>query len=303
MRSALAIAAILVSSTAHAEQPSNVEVARRLFAEGRALSDQGKYIEACVLFEKSFELDPAVGTKLNLAECAERSGKPRAAWLLWVGAATEFERQSDGRAAFARQRADALEAKLATVIVRVARPRKKGLEITINGRVVEPSAYLVERTDAKRVKVVATAPDRVSFEKSVDVSIGEQVEVELPPLARVAGKQEEDDSELPNPKPWAIAATLTGVLTAGGVVLNVVAVGKTHDFEEMFITDDPFERDSQGRKWARIANGASLIVIGGAVATTVFIIKAVRASHARDRALTSVIPVIGPSYAGVQVRW
>ena len=62
-------------------------VAKRLFSEGRVLYDQGKFIEACVLFEKSFELDPAVGTKLNLAECAERDDKPRAAWLMWTSAA------------------------------------------------------------------------------------------------------------------------------------------------------------------------------------------------------------------------
>ncbi|HUS27770.1 MAG TPA: tetratricopeptide repeat protein, partial [Kofleriaceae bacterium] len=56
--------ALVGSSPALAQ---NAEGAR-LFEEGRALAKDGKYVEACATFEKSLQLDPAPGTKLNYGD-------------------------------------------------------------------------------------------------------------------------------------------------------------------------------------------------------------------------------------------
>src|SRR5262245_37563455 len=53
--------------------------AEALFREGRQLMDSGAIAQACVKFEESLRLDPALGTMLNLAVCEERAGNTKRA--------------------------------------------------------------------------------------------------------------------------------------------------------------------------------------------------------------------------------
>lgn len=299
MRALRALATFaMVVSTAQAEPvkppPSDEVVAKRLFEEGRVLYQQAKHIEACVLFRESYELDPAVGTRLNLAECAERQGKHRDAWLLWVSAAKEFEKQSDGRATFARRRADALAKNLATVIVRVARPRKKGLLIRINDYEVEPSAYIVERTDARRVVVTATAPNRKPFEAVVSVSIGSKVEVEIPPLERLPGEPQDDPDEDVEPSngPWIPLAVGSTATFLAGTVLFIKWSGDANGQQDS-------ERDASQLR----ANTAAVVAGVALVAAVAFAFKGASVQSTNRRARSAVVPVLAPTYAGLQVRW
>jgi hypothetical protein len=85
----------------------DVTEAKRLFEEGRKLVEQGNLAEACKQFARSFELDRAAGTMLNLGDCAESEGRPRRAFELYDTAAKEFERTAQPeRAKFARNRAN-----------------------------------------------------------------------------------------------------------------------------------------------------------------------------------------------------
>ena len=44
-------------------------MAESLFREGKRLSSEKKFSEACPKFEESYRLDPGLGTLLNLATC------------------------------------------------------------------------------------------------------------------------------------------------------------------------------------------------------------------------------------------
>src|SRR6185503_13633139 len=114
------LGALLGAAGARAQGSSE---ATRLFEEGRALAEQGRFAEACERYAKSHELERAAGTMLNLGDCAERGGKLRRAWQLYDDAAREYERAGKaGPARFSRTRADALAPRLATVVVRLAEP-------------------------------------------------------------------------------------------------------------------------------------------------------------------------------------
>lgn len=164
-----------------AAPPKEPTEADRLFEEGRALAKDGKYAEACSRFTKSFEIDHAIGTELNLADCEEKLGHLRLAWRLFLAAADESERSDDTkRTQFARARADALAAKLTEVVVTVATPTIPGLSISIAGHAVEPAPVVRDRTEPGPIEVVAKVPDRAPITITVTGAAGQSVSVAVP---------------------------------------------------------------------------------------------------------------------------
>jgi hypothetical protein len=53
----------------------NPAAAEALFEQARAAMAAGSYDIACARFRDSDKLDPAVGTRFNLADCEERRGR------------------------------------------------------------------------------------------------------------------------------------------------------------------------------------------------------------------------------------
>ena len=280
------------------------DAAKRLFDEGRALAEKGKHLEACVLFEKSYELEAAVGTQLNLADCAERDGKPRQAWILWSAAAEEFERMGDARAKFARGRADALAPQLATVIVKVARPRTRKLAITIAGREVAPARELVERVEPGVIAVSASAPCCKAFEATVTARLGKQVELAIPRLERVVGGTEPgDDDEAPAGRGWRTAAIVSGAAMAafaGGTLYSYLKVKDAEDRIGNGATgQDLLDATAQGERYETVATACQIGFFVAAAVTGVSIYKAVTTPDAPSTSTAwHVSPVLAPHAAG-----
>ncbi|MEO8702916.1 MAG: tetratricopeptide repeat protein [Kofleriaceae bacterium] len=312
MRVAVVVAAFVAASRMAAADPD--PIGKRLFDEGRALYDQGKYIEACVLFEKSFELDPAPGTKLNLAECAERANKPRAAWLLWIAAAEEFERTADRRATFAHERADKLAPKLATVVVDVSKSKRKGLAITVGGRKVSTAgASIVERVDPGSITVTANAPDRKPFSTTVQAARGTDQVIEVPVLERIAGsKPDPEDDPMPErsgSRPWTIVAFAAGSVFVGSAAAWLYTRSRIHSTEDTLATENPFEGterrtflEDRGKHYEKLNAIATVVGTVSLIAVAVSVTKIVLARRAERVAVT---PAIGPSGASatLTLRW
>jgi len=176
------ITALVVSTRASAQPaPPDATEADRLFEEGRTHAKAKRYVEACDLFERSFKLDPTVGTELNLADCHEQLGHLRQAWQLFTAAAEQSARSTDEkRTKFARERADAVAARLATIVVKVAQPNVVGMTITIAGRSATLAAELRERLDPGDVEIVATVPGHPPFRKTVKAAGGATVVIDVP---------------------------------------------------------------------------------------------------------------------------
>ena len=133
----LAIATVVAVVRAAAAEPAPSESAAseatEIFNEARALAKDGRFDEACVLFAKSYDLDPGLGTAVNLADCLERQGKLYRAWVLFDLVARNSQ-NVQSRARLARDRADALISKLATVVVTLHDPGAPGLAVRIGDR-------------------------------------------------------------------------------------------------------------------------------------------------------------------------
>lgn len=115
------LATLLLSSLALGAAPAKPpSEADKLFTQARDLMAKGKFADACVAFQKSHALEPALGTLLNLADCLEKSGKPASAFFAfneaaeWAGRNHETKREE-----VAAGRAQALKAKVTFLAVQL----------------------------------------------------------------------------------------------------------------------------------------------------------------------------------------
>src|SRR4051812_33228673 len=76
---AVLLAAAFAPTTARAQGSA----AEALFNEGRKALAAGDLETACARLRASDKLDPAPGTKANLAECEEKRGRVATAWELY----------------------------------------------------------------------------------------------------------------------------------------------------------------------------------------------------------------------------
>jgi hypothetical protein len=135
---ALVASVACVASRAEAQNESS----STFFSEGQRLMAQGKFQEACPKFEKALSLNPGAGTKFNLADCYEKTGRLASALTLFreVEDVTRQVGQKE-RSATAKQRADALEPRIPSIVLHAPwvneSPRA---ELSLDGRTLAPDA-------------------------------------------------------------------------------------------------------------------------------------------------------------------
>ncbi len=313
--SSIAVWSIIVLCAPRAAAQGNRDAAR-LFQEGRAFADQGKYEEACDRYTKSYELERAAGTMLNLGDCAEREGQLGRAWQMYDAAAREYEKTGrTGGARFARERADALAPRLARVVVRLAEPRADGLTVRIGGRAVPPEARIVERVDPGAVPIEVGAPGREPFATTANAAAGAEVVVEVPALRAMDGSVVVVAPPPPVDRPVrarrrrsrvVIAGVAVGAGAIGLGVAGVLAVsarseyGKYQDkLDELCLpTCTPEAYDMAAPFYDRAGRRADLatgFVIGGAVLAAGGVVLYLTA----PREQITIAPAASPGGAGV----
>lgn len=72
--------ALGVAAPARAQRETERGAAEALFTEARELMSQGKFAEACPKLVSSYQLDPGLGTLLNLGVCYKSKGQIASAW-------------------------------------------------------------------------------------------------------------------------------------------------------------------------------------------------------------------------------
>jgi len=186
--------------------------------------NQGKLAEACDSFRRSNELEPRVGTLLNLANCEEKRGNFAVAWSTFIEARALAKRQNDERAGEAEKRAAALAPKLSYLTIKVV-ARPKDLAVKRNNTdvasaeldhevPVDPGSYVIE----------ATAPGHEGFKQSVDIALGAHVIVEVPALVAIPGAEP--------PPPEQPAAPVVTAMTRRFAV--GAAIGVSSDKDALF---------------------------------------------------------------------
>jgi hypothetical protein len=118
-------------------QESNKAAAEALFKEGRSLMSEHRYEEAIQKLKASQDLDPGLGTLLNLADCYEKLGRTASAWAEYREIAALARRAgASERESLAEQKIQALEPQLSNLAIQVS-PNAgdpNSLEITRDGQ-------------------------------------------------------------------------------------------------------------------------------------------------------------------------
>jgi hypothetical protein len=175
-------ASFVIVSVAFVAAANADKQSTKLFEEGRELSQQGKYQEACDRFARSYELEQATGTQVNMGDCEEHLGHVARAWNLFDSAAKQADREGNGvRAQYARRRANILLPRLAAVVVTIEQPDER-MEITIGGRDYMPGPEVRAYVDPGEIEIRAQLPGR-QFKKSLRVAAGESTTITVPKFA------------------------------------------------------------------------------------------------------------------------
>lgn len=206
---ALALATLCPSLAQAESSAANKAMATQLFSDAQKLMAQGNYPAACGKFHESQRLDPELGTLLHLADCYQKTGKTASAWAAFNEGAQIAAKRGDKRARIARQRAAALEAKLAHLTIQVSGGGAAGLQVRLDGEVIgrpvwntsvpaDPGPHTIDVTatgrQARHYKVTI-AP---SASKQVVVEPGAPSKPAAPekPAASAAGSNPGSNSEL-----------------------------------------------------------------------------------------------------------
>ncbi len=282
-----------VATTARAQEPTE---GARLFEEGRVFAKQGNWAEACDRFTRSYAVDPAAGTELNLGDCHEHLGHLAEAWRRFDAAAAQFDVAHDDRAKFARERRDALVAKLGIVMIRLADPT---VHVTVAGRDEVSAPEMSVHVDPGTIEVRAGTVTR-----TVQVAAGATALVEIPNASGELPHVQEPRTERRRDRVYISYAIggIGAVATLAGVALGVVA---RNDYNSQFpahcmhttpptCDDTGFQKTSDA---ISLANAGTVIGVVGLVAVGTAAVVYLTA----PRTQVIVAPSAGPQGAGLVV--
>jgi len=322
------IAACCWSGPARAQ--SNAALAESLFREGKRLSNERKFVEACPKFAESYKLDPGLGTLLNLAICHEAEGKPATAWAEFSEASSRAKREGDtDRAALADEHVRALEPKLARISIALAPGASvPGLVIKFDTRELAPAALgLPIAVDPGKHVLEASAPGKDPSIQSIDTpSTPTTLTVTVPVLkdsapvaaAPAAVAAAPLPAAAPPPAPAAppassrsnmntgaiVLGVATGVFAVGSVVTGVLYSSKRNDFNDANSSNDPSRFDK--RDEAQTMGTVNAVLLGGTAVSAGFLVYflvsgGTHESPPPSAARLRLTPVVSPQVAGLMV--
>jgi len=295
--------------------------AEALFNQGRELMTAGKFGEACPKFEASQQLDPGLGTMLNLAECYEKTGRTASAWAEYREAIPLARAAgSKARLDLATERAQALQERLSTLTIRAISGEDDNdahLEVRRDGVAVQQAELGAPiPVDPGEHVVEAVAPGRQPWSSKVQVAgDAAKVSVEIPKLQAEAAAPSSAPtvttapSNAPPPADsssgsaqrttaWVLGGA--GVVSVGlGAFFGLSASSKWSDAKGK-CSDYPYGCSSEANDLRHSANSSATVstvafVAGGALLATGVILYLTAPSQKASVALG-----LGPSSAFVK---
>jgi tetratricopeptide (TPR) repeat protein len=173
---------VALGTLAGVADANNKDKAEAQFKRGKQLMADKRYADACEAFEKSFKLDPGIGTQLNIAKCYEEWGKIGRAFLSYQAAEKMAKDASDPREPKIRELIVALEPEIPHLTIKAPANAPSDLEVTLDRRpveklgepfVIDPGPHTIEwwiTGSPKKTKIVVVDRGGES-EVSIDIPV------------------------------------------------------------------------------------------------------------------------------------
>jgi hypothetical protein len=311
-------------------QAGDAALAESLFREGKRLSAEHKYAEACPKFEESYKLDRGLGTLLNLASCHESAGKPASAWAEFSEAVSRAKRDNDSeRAQLAEDHMKALEPKLAHVSIAVAPGASvPGLVVKFDSRELSSAALGVQiPVDPGAHLVEASAPGKQPYSQTFETPTTATVStitvpalrdapgpaapappvVAAAPAATPAATEPAPQASQSSGSHTALIASgvATGVFLVGTGITGILYSSKRSAFNSANNGNDPSRNDK--RDSAQTLGTVNLVFAGATLVSAGLFgyFLATAGSHESAPAAsarTFVVPVLSPNGGGLLLR-
>jgi tetratricopeptide (TPR) repeat protein len=323
--SVLVVGWIWASAPAQAQPGDNTTMAEQLFNQAREAAAKNDWATACPKFEASLRYDPALGTRLNLANCYEKLGKVAKAWGMYRDAADKAASIGDTkRKEYALEQAAKLEPRLPKLtIVAPAKP-PTGFTITRDGAPVDAAMFGGGfYVDPGAHEIVASAPGYASITRSVRVDEGKAETVTIPDLEAkpdqpkpvVKPTTPADDEDVrpapPTNKTWKYVGLGTA---AGGVVMLGVGIAfgakasSTYSDAKSVCANLVCQNTDDFAKGQKLISDArsqatlsTVFVVGGAALAAGGAALWLFAPTTGERATARLVPHASPSDVGVSL--
>ncbi len=293
-------------------QPSTSDAKRadNLFTEGQRLLKEKSYADACAAFEQSQELDPAIGTQLNIGLCYEEWGHITQAYKAFVEAARLANAANDDRGPKAAKRAADLKAKLATLTLTLNDDADSQAEIRLDGKVLKMRQLSNIVLDPGAHTIVLKAPGAEPSTKKFSLRAGQHEEffLEIPTAEGPAAPAAPAPSHTRAIVGWTLAGL--GVAALGGA--GYYSYDARQDYRAAFKDNCDattnvcnaigFQGTSEARRHANIS---SFVAGGGlAIAVTgiVVLLTGKKSKAPTDGTAWYLAPTFGANKGGLALR-
>ncbi len=231
----LLVVALLLASPRPAR--AQASAAEALFDQGKVALAANDLETACARFRASDQIEPAAGTRANLADCEERRGKFATAWEVYKSALAKLP-AGDSRATVIQERIAKLEARLPKLVLSLAPGAPKETIVREGEATLGAAAtYGVPLPlDPGVHHLVITAPGRPANNLDVTLVEGKTTKLAVeagaavgvapppvPPSAKPGASPAVVESR--SPGPWivggvGVAGLIVGAVTGGLVLSN-----------------------------------------------------------------------------------
>jgi hypothetical protein len=326
----LALAAALLPGP-RAALAQDAAAAEALFQQGRSLLAEGRTSEACQRFAQSQQIEPKLGTLMNLASCHETMGLTASAWAEFNSALAIAQREGQqDRVDFASERIAALRDRLSTLTIEVTAPAA-GVEVTLDGRAypvtgaplpIDPGDHRIEaRAPGKQAwsSSVRIAGDRQAARVVVpvlaaDPAAGASPPTPAPAAAEVAPVPSDAGGPAPADGGGVGAVAVVGLVVGGtgllvGGIAGAATLGMSGDVVDACGDDGICPRSQESDlDTARTLADVSTVgfIVGGVgvgVGLTALLIDLASGDGGAARARSPIEPLVGPGSLGARGRF